>query len=175
MDIPGKLIAVIGDEDTVTGFVLAGVGHRTAGTGENFLVVKGDTEIEQIEKAFDTLTTRPDVGILLINQHVANMIRHKLRDYTATIPTILEIPSKDHPYDPEMDSVMQRVRIPDTIHLPGARTCICIVSYSNSYLSFEFPLLRAGDHDDGRGTVRRQKRHQESSAQGCGGYRYAGI
>ena len=24
----GKLVAVIGDEDTVTGFVLAGTGHR---------------------------------------------------------------------------------------------------------------------------------------------------
>jgi V-type H+-transporting ATPase subunit F len=34
-----KLIGVIGDEDTVTGFILAGVGHRTA-EGTNFLVVK---------------------------------------------------------------------------------------------------------------------------------------
>lgn len=34
-----KLIAVIGDEDTVTGFILAGIGHRTA-EGTNFLVVK---------------------------------------------------------------------------------------------------------------------------------------
>jgi len=108
MELPGKLIGVMGDEDTVTGFILAGVGHRTA-AGENFLVVKADTEQDVIEKTFDKLTTRPDVGILLINQHVANLIRHKLRDYTASIPTILEIPSKDHPYDPEQDSVMQRV------------------------------------------------------------------
>ena len=35
----GKRIAVIGDEDTVTGFLLAGVGHRNA-EGQNFLVVK---------------------------------------------------------------------------------------------------------------------------------------
>ena len=35
----GKLIAVIGDEDTVTGFLLAGVGHRNA-SSTNFLVVK---------------------------------------------------------------------------------------------------------------------------------------
>ena len=39
MDESGKLIAVIGDEDTVTGFLLAGVGHRNA-EGQNFLVVK---------------------------------------------------------------------------------------------------------------------------------------
>ena len=35
----GKLVGVIGDEDTVTGFLLAGVGHRTV-EGQNFLVVK---------------------------------------------------------------------------------------------------------------------------------------
>lgn len=35
----GKLVGVIGDEDTVTGFLLAGVGHRTT-EGANFLVVK---------------------------------------------------------------------------------------------------------------------------------------
>lgn len=34
-----KLVAVMGDEDTVTGFILAGVGNRTA-EGTNFLVVK---------------------------------------------------------------------------------------------------------------------------------------
>ena len=37
-----KLVGVIGDEDTVTGFILAGVGHRTA-EGTNFLVVKPST------------------------------------------------------------------------------------------------------------------------------------
>lgn len=108
MELPGKLIGVIGDEDTVTGFVLAGVGHRTA-SGENFLIVRKDTDVEEIERAFDSLTQRSDVGIVLLNQHVANLIRHKLRDYAQTIPTILEIPSKDHPYDPEQDTVMQRV------------------------------------------------------------------
>lgn len=40
MDESGKLVAVIGDEDTVTGFVLAGIGHRTI-EGQNFLIVKG--------------------------------------------------------------------------------------------------------------------------------------
>jgi hypothetical protein len=38
MDNTGKLIAVIGDEDTVTGFVLAGVGQKGV-DGCNFLVV----------------------------------------------------------------------------------------------------------------------------------------
>jgi V-type H+-transporting ATPase subunit F len=31
----------------------------------------------------------------LINQHVANNMRHILKDYNQTIPTVLEIPSKE--------------------------------------------------------------------------------
>lgn len=108
LDDTGKLIAVIGDEDTVTGFVLAGVGHRNV-EGSNFLVVKEDTPVPVIEETFNTLTNRTDVGILLINQHVANTIRHLLNDYIKPFPTILEIPSKDHPYDAEKDYIMVRV------------------------------------------------------------------
>jgi V-type H+-transporting ATPase subunit F len=106
----GKLIAVIGDEDTVTGFLLAGVGHRTA-ESSNFLIVKQDTKLQQVEEAFKTFSTRSDIGIILINQHIANDIRHVLKDYHETIPTVLEIPSKEHPYDPEQDYIMQRVNM----------------------------------------------------------------
>ena len=41
-DEDSKLICVIGDEDTVTGFLLAGVGQRDA-SGNNFLVVDAST------------------------------------------------------------------------------------------------------------------------------------
>ena len=91
----------------MTGFLLAGVGHRTA-EGSNFLIVKQDTPLSQVEQAFSNFTQRSDVGIILINQHVANGIRHVLKDYNATIPTVLEIPSKEHPYDPEQDYIMVR-------------------------------------------------------------------
>lgn len=88
--------------------MLAGVGQRTADKA-NFLIVKADTKLQQIEEAFQELSTRDDIGIILINQHIANDIRHVLKDYNATIPTVLEIPSKEHPYDPEQDYIMQRV------------------------------------------------------------------
>lgn len=97
-------------QDTVTGFLLAGIGHRTA-EGANFLIVKQDTKLQQVEEAFEKFSTRDDVGIILINQHVANDIRHVLKDYNETIPTVLEIPSKEHPYDPEQDYIMQRVNM----------------------------------------------------------------
>ncbi|EEY59699.1 H - or Na -translocating F-type, V-type and A-type ATPase (F-ATPase) Superfamily [Phytophthora infestans T30-4] len=105
-----KLIAVIGDEDTVTGFILAGVGHRTA-EGTNFLVVKPSTPISAIEASFRTLSSRDDIAIILINQHVAEEIRHLLNTYDKTIPTVLEIPSKDSPYDPAKDYIMKRVNL----------------------------------------------------------------
>eukprot|EP00979_Chaetoceros_neogracilis_P014925 scaffold5062_cov227-Chaetoceros_neogracile.AAC.1 len=96
--------------DTVSGFLLAGVGHRTADS-TNFLIVKTDTKIQQVEEAFLNFSERDDVGIILINQHIASDIRHVLKDYNQTIPTVLEIPSKEHPYDPEQDYIMQRVNM----------------------------------------------------------------
>ncbi|KAI0598290.1 vacuolar ATP synthase [Biscogniauxia sp. FL1348] len=108
-----QFLAVIGDEDSVTGLLLAGIGHVTnpPDSQKNFLVVDNKTEASAIEAAFDSFTTqRKDIGIVLINQHVADKIRHRIDTYTAAFPTVLEIPSKEHPYDPEKDSVLRRVR-----------------------------------------------------------------
>ncbi|KAJ6444373.1 V-type H+-transporting ATPase subunit F [Purpureocillium lavendulum] len=127
-----QFLAVIGDEDSVTGLLLAGIGHVTAGADaqKNFLVVDSKTDNAAVESAFDRFTQeRKDIGIVLINQHVsasaclqtnpermltlvqiADRIRHRIDTYTAAFPTVLEIPSKDHPYDPEKDSVLRRVR-----------------------------------------------------------------
>ncbi|CCF33481.1 V-type proton ATPase subunit F [Colletotrichum higginsianum] len=107
-----QFLAVIGDEDSVTGLLLAGIGHVSTGADQekNFLVVDNKTETSAIESAFESFTTRKDIGIVLINQHIADRIRHRVDTYTAAFPTVLEIPSKDHPYDPEKDSVLRRVR-----------------------------------------------------------------
>ncbi|KAI9704873.1 MAG: H(+)-transporting V1 sector ATPase subunit F [Candelina mexicana] len=108
-----EFLAVIGDEDSVTGLLLAGIGHVTAppDSQKNFLVVEPRTDNATIESAFDKFTReRKDIAILLINQHVADRIRHRVDNYTDAFPALLEIPSKDHPYDPEKDSVLKRVR-----------------------------------------------------------------
>lgn len=125
-----QFLAVIGDEvwtsgldcsrirliflkDSVTGLLLAGVGHVTEppDSQRNFLVVDQKTETAAIEQAFDRFTQeRKDIAIVLINQHIADRIRHKVDTYTAAFPSLLEIPAKDHPYDPEKDSVLKRVR-----------------------------------------------------------------
>ncbi|KAL2153058.1 hypothetical protein VTH82DRAFT_4213 [Thermothelomyces myriococcoides] len=99
--------------DSVTGLLLAGIGHVTPppDNQKNFLVVDAKTDNATIEAAFDRFTTeRKDIGIVLINQHIADRIRNRIDTYTQAFPTVLEIPSKDHPYDPEKDSVLRRVR-----------------------------------------------------------------
>ncbi|KXT08626.1 hypothetical protein AC579_5972 [Pseudocercospora musae] len=108
-----EFLAVIGDEDSVTGILLAGVGHVTEppDSQKNYLVVDCKTEDSTIESAFKAFTKeRKDIAILLINQHIADRIRAQVDGYTEAFPSVLEIPSKDHPYDPEKDSVMKRVR-----------------------------------------------------------------
>lgn len=208
----GALIGVIGDEDTVTGFLLAGVGNMDARRKSNFLIVdssefslpsslpppspllpsyppkhaqsaKGrrrhlesplshsargektykmesevnggsqqslfregskltrqlphpnllllffipsppttttttttttETTKKAIEDAFKDLTSREDIAVVLISQYVAEMIRYLVNEYTQPIPAVLEIPSKDNPYDATKDSILARVQ-----HLMG--------------------------------------------------------
>ncbi|KAJ5154757.1 ATPase V1/A1 complex subunit F [Penicillium coprophilum] len=119
-----QFLAVIGDEDSVTGLLLAGIGtamltywfflqHVTEppGSQRNFLVVDSKTETSEIERAFQNFTQeRKDIAVLLINQHIAERIRHIVDAFADPFPAVLEIPSKDHPYDPEKDSVLKRVR-----------------------------------------------------------------
>ncbi|CAB4312544.1 unnamed protein product [Prunus armeniaca] len=136
--IPTKssaLIAMIADEDTVTGFLLAGVGNVDLRRKTNYLIVDSKTTVKAIEDAFKEFTTKEDIAVVLISQYVtslvpkwllhllkemtffllfpyqvANMIRFLVDSYNRPVPAILEIPSKDHPYDPAHDSVLSRVK-----------------------------------------------------------------
>ncbi|KAB2018378.1 hypothetical protein ERO13_D08G206400v2 [Gossypium hirsutum] len=101
------LIAMIADEDTVVGFLMAGVGNVDLRRKTNYLIVDS---IKQIEDTFKEFTTREDIAVVLISQYVANMIRFLVDSYNKPVPAILEIPSKDHPYDPAHDSVLSRVK-----------------------------------------------------------------
>ncbi|KAL7421483.1 H(+)-transporting V1 sector ATPase subunit F [Cryptotrichosporon argae] len=103
------LLAVIGDEDSVTGLLLAGIGN-VDNNKKNFLIVDAKTQTSVIEAAFQEFTERKDIAILLINQHVAERIRPTVDRYQAAFPALLEIPSKEHPYDPAKDSVLKRVQ-----------------------------------------------------------------
>ena len=105
-----RLVAIMGDEDTVTGFLLAGTGDNTSKKGgPNYVVVHKGTPLNEMEAGFRSLVTRSDVGIILICQHVANDIRHVIAEHTEALPCVMEIPSKDLPYDTDRDIVMQKL------------------------------------------------------------------
>uniref|UniRef100_A0A3Q1GVQ2 V-ATPase 14 kDa subunit n=1 Tax=Acanthochromis polyacanthus TaxID=80966 RepID=A0A3Q1GVQ2_9TELE len=53
---------------------------------------------------------RNDIGIILINQFIAEMIRHAIDAHMQSIPAVLEIPSKEHPYDASKDSILRRAK-----------------------------------------------------------------
>ena len=106
----GKLLSVIGDADTCSGFLLAGVGHVDMRRNTNYMIVNQHTQVRAIEAKFKELTARDDIAIVLISQNVANMIRHAIDQHTRAVPSVLEIPSKDQPYDPGQDSLLMRVK-----------------------------------------------------------------
>ena len=76
---------VIADEDTVLGFELAGVeGHSVANP-------------DQADRAFDTALEDPEIGIIVITERVAELIRLKVDRYlfSEQFPLILEIPDRN--------------------------------------------------------------------------------
>ena len=74
------------------------------------------TKHDDIVNSFKEFTSRDDISIILITQTIASEIRYLLNSYDKVIPTVLEIPSKDKPYDETQDPIMQRV-----LALLGAR------------------------------------------------------
>jgi len=47
---------------------------------------------------------------LTVHTQIAEKIRPLVDRYQNAFPALLEIPSKDHPYDPSKDSVLKRVQ-----------------------------------------------------------------
>jgi len=106
----GKLVAVIGDEDTCVGFLLGGIGELNKSRQTNFMVVEKNTPAPEIEETFKNFVKRDDIDIILINQNIAEMIRYVIDAHVKPVPAVLEIPSKDHPYDPNKDSILRRAK-----------------------------------------------------------------
>ncbi len=106
-----RLVGVIGDEDTVTGFILAGVGDSDTRKNRppNYFVVNKQTQVPEIEKAFQQMIARPDIALILICQHIANDIRYVIDQHQEVFPCVLEIPSKDTPFDASKDPVLVKL------------------------------------------------------------------
>lgn len=75
------LVAIIGDEATVTGFLLTGIGERNRKGEANFMIVTKDTSLSQIEVFFKKLLEREDIGIVMISQNIAEQIRNLIAEH----------------------------------------------------------------------------------------------
>lgn len=76
-----------------------------------FLLIKIDTPLQELEDAVRSFLNRDDIAVLLIVQYVADLIRHIIDNYEKTTPAILEIPSKEHAYDPSKDYILKRAQV----------------------------------------------------------------
>eukprot|EP00442_Polarella_glacialis_P016419 CAMPEP_0115087084 /NCGR_PEP_ID=MMETSP0227-20121206/23021_1 /TAXON_ID=89957 /ORGANISM="Polarella glacialis, Strain CCMP 1383" /LENGTH=91 /DNA_ID=CAMNT_0002476767 /DNA_START=76 /DNA_END=348 /DNA_ORIENTATION=+ len=74
-------VGLIGDEDTVTGMVLAGIGHVDGQGKKNFMIVDSKVHRKDIEDKFQELTERKDIAMILITQGCAEEIRMSVDAY----------------------------------------------------------------------------------------------
>lgn len=102
------LVAAIGDRTTITGLLLTGMGERNLKNQTNFFIVDKDTHDEQIEQTLRDMLSRHDIGIILISQNIAERVRNIIVEHEKVLPTILEIPSKDTPYEADKDTIVKR-------------------------------------------------------------------
>jgi V/A-type H+/Na+-transporting ATPase subunit F len=93
-----KLI-VIGNQDTVWGFALAGVGGQIV------------TTPQQLNQAIDAALSDAEVGIVLITEDVADMARQRVEHLTvrSATPLVVEIPGPAGPR-PDRPSLSEIVR-----------------------------------------------------------------
>jgi len=75
---------VIGDEDTVLGFGMVGVDGRAV------------SDAAEAEAAFDAATADSEVGILVVTERAAELIRPRVDRYLFSdeFPLIVEIPDR---------------------------------------------------------------------------------
>ncbi|MFH2115415.1 MAG: V-type ATP synthase subunit F [Spirochaetota bacterium] len=75
---------VIGDEDTVLGFGMVGVEGAVAGS------------VAEAEDAFDNALENPEIGILVVTERAAQLIRPRVDRilFSDTFPLIVEIPDR---------------------------------------------------------------------------------
>lgn len=102
------LVSAIGDRTTITGLLLTGMGERNLKNQTNFLIVDKDTDDETIETTLRSFLERTDIGIVLISQNIAERVRNIIVEHNKVLPTILEIPSKDTPYEADKDTIVKR-------------------------------------------------------------------
>ena len=80
---------VIGDEDTVLGFRLAGV--------EGVIVRTPEEVREELERAFQT----PGIGVIILTERIAETVRAQVNQYLykSALPLVIEVPDWHGPME----------------------------------------------------------------------------
>jgi V/A-type H+-transporting ATPase subunit F len=93
-------ILVIGNQEAVLGFSLAGVQGQMV------------SSVEETNLALDKALSSPDVGIVLVTQDVSSMIQPRMDQLQlrSTIPLVVEIPGPEgvSPDQPSLSDVVLR-------------------------------------------------------------------
>lgn len=107
---PSRSIAVIGDNETVTGFLLAGTGERNDKAETNYFVWTSESKPAEAEAAFKRFMHNKLIAVILVNQVIAQNHLRVLIDKAQSegLKVICEIPSKEHPYEPRTDPIVNR-------------------------------------------------------------------
>ncbi|XP_060518549.1 V-type proton ATPase subunit F-like [Cylas formicarius] len=105
-----ELIAVIGDEETCVGFILAGTGQLDEWDKPNYHIVGPHTDDYEVELAFQSFVDRKDVAIVLITKEAAEKIAYTLKRYKKIIPATLVIPGHNGPYDVDLPLIVADIQ-----------------------------------------------------------------
>lgn len=91
-------LALIGNEEAVGAFLLAGWGQRRLSSSLecNWMCARDSTPVDEIETAWRTFVSSPHVAVLLLSAAVGRRIRDVTSDRRSE-PTVVEIPSADSP------------------------------------------------------------------------------
>jgi regulator of nonsense transcripts 1 len=86
--------AILGDEATISAFLVAGFVERNSQGDKNSFAVRNSTPRRDIEEAFRKFVSRTDIKILLIDELIAERILKPMIDnYQEVTPAIMKIPS----------------------------------------------------------------------------------
>lgn len=88
-------IGLIGDEATITGFLLAGAGVIDRSKQTNYFVVKQDTQRADLEHAFNELIQRSDIAVVMVTSTVAEMLRDLIADCDPATKVVMEFPTRE--------------------------------------------------------------------------------
>jgi vacuolar-type H+-ATPase subunit F/Vma7 len=102
---PSKEIAVIGDEDTVIGFSLAGIKHIS--------IIEEQAENQKIMDTIKEFINIPEIGFMIITQKIAEQIRddlEKLKLEKTLYPIIIELPDKHGEVPDRVDPIRLLIR-----------------------------------------------------------------